>query len=66
MLAVHLGKFVGACSPEAYVTGLDLLSQPLELAAVAMGESGSAGEPRFDEVLVLPVAVRIYNSNRSR
>ncbi len=60
-----------AGAPQAGASLLGLLPQPLELAAAGVGEGGGAGEPQFDEVLVegvlvLPVAVRINNLNRSR
>jgi hypothetical protein len=53
-----------AGAPQAGASLLGLLSQPLELAAEGVGEGGGAGESQFDEVfveevLVLPVAVRI-------
>jgi hypothetical protein len=61
----------GASTPEPGSPGFCILLQPLELAAVCVGEGGGAGQPQFDEVLVeevlvLPFAVRINNLNRSR
>ena len=61
---------LGASTPEPCAPGLGLLSEPLELAAAGVGEGGGAGEPQLDEirveeVLVLLIAVRISNLNRS-
>ena len=64
--------YLRTSTPKTGAPRLGLLAQPLELAAaVLVGEGGGAGEPQFDEVLVeevlvLPVAVRIDNLNRSR
>ena len=60
-----------AGAPQAGASLLRLLSQPLELAAVDVGEGGGPGESQFDEVLVeevlvLPDALRTNNLNRSR
>ena len=62
---------VMAGAPQTGASLLGLLPQPLELPAAGVGEVGGAGEPQFDEVLaeealVLPVAVRLDNLNRSR
>src|SRR3712207_3432177 len=50
--------------PQTGSLGFGFLAQPLELVAVGVREGGGAGESQFDEVLVeevlvLPVAVRI-------
>ena len=60
-----------AGAPQPGAALLCLLPQPLELAAAGVGEGGGAGDLQFDEVLVeeilaLPVAVRINNLNRTR
>jgi hypothetical protein len=46
-----------AGAPQAGASLLGLLSQPLELASVGVGEGGSAGEPQGNEVLVVEVLV---------
>jgi hypothetical protein len=60
LVVVHLW----AGTPQTGPLGFGFLPQPLELAAIGVGEGGGAGESQFDEVLVeevlvLPVAVRI-------
>ena len=50
---------------------LCFLTQPLELAAVGVREGHCAGQAQLyevlvEEVLVLPVAIRMNNSNGSR
>ncbi len=55
-----------AGAPHADIPFFGFLPGTLELAAVHMGEGGRAGELKFDEDLVLPVAVRIDNLDRSR
>lgn len=52
-----LGGDIGARPPEPYLPGLGLLPQPLEIAAVGVGEGGGAGETQGDEVLVEEVFV---------
>jgi hypothetical protein len=53
-----VARYVGARTPQPHSALLGFFAQPLEVAAVGVGEGGCAGEAQDDEVLVEGVLVR--------